>query len=218
MRNLSEADVYGLLEAAGIKVAPYRLTRTADEAVTAATEFGYPVVCKVASADILHKSKLGGVAVDRRTPEQVREAFEGIVSRVGRAVPEAKIDGCLICGQAPRGLAEAIIGTTRDPEFGRVVMFGAGGEFAEVLRAVDFRSHPVDGGDAADLVRKVQGKMKTAAGWSRIAPAVAADLVRRFSELLAAHPEVESIDINPAVLYEDGYLVIDAKGTLAGES
>ncbi|MHB0884833.1 MAG: acetate--CoA ligase family protein [Bacillota bacterium] len=215
MANLSEADVYALLEGAGIKVAPYRLVRTADEAARAADEFGYPVVCKVASADIMHKSKLGGVVVDLGSAAQVREAFDGIIARVGRAVPKARIDGCLICGQVPRGLAEAIVGTTRDAEFGRVVMFGVGGEFAEVIKAVDFRSHPVGAGEAAAMARKVQGRMKASAGWSRVAPTVPAELVRRFSELLSGHPEVESIDINPAVLYEDRYIVIDAKGTLA---
>ncbi|HEY3315119.1 MAG TPA: acetate--CoA ligase family protein [Bacillota bacterium] len=217
-RNLSESEVYGLLAGVGIRVIPHHVAATADEAAAAAEQIGFPVVCKVASADIMHKSKLGGVAVDLHTPAQVKEAFTRIVTQVGRAVPEAKIDGCLICGQAPRGLAEVIVGTARDAEFGRVVMFGAGGEFAEVLKCVDFRSLPADRDQATKMVKKVQAKMKAAQGWNRIDPAVVADLVSRFSDLITAHPEIESIDINPAVIYSDNYLVIDAKGTLKGDS
>ncbi len=212
-RNLSEAEAYRLLAAAGINVAAHRLATSAAEAVEAAAEIGFPVVLKVASADILHKAKVGGVAVDLGSTSQVRAAFERIMASVREARPEARVDGCLVCGQVPRGLVEAIIGTTADAEFGRVVMFGAGGEFAEVLKCVDFRSLPVSAEEARKMVEKVRGRMAAAAGWKRVDPDVPAELIRRFSELLEAHPELESIDINPAVIYEDRYVVVDAKGT-----
>lgn len=147
-----------------------------QERSSRAAEFGFPVVLKIASADILHKSKIGGVEIDLKTPDEVKAAFERIMANVRREAPEAKIDGCLVSARAPRGLAEVIVGTTLDAEFGRVVMFGAGGEFAEVLKCVE--------------------------------------LVRRFSELVQAHPEIVSMDINPAIVYEDRYVVVDAKGTV----
>lgn len=210
--NLSEAQAYSLLVGAGIKVPAFQIAATVDEAARASTEFGFPVVLKVASADILHKSKLGGVEVGLGSAQEVKAAFERIMAAVRKAAPEAHIDGCLVSEMAPHGLAEVIVGTTHDAEFGPVVMFGAGGEFAEVLKCVDFRSLPLGAADARRMVDKVQGRMKAAAGWKRIDPAVPAELVRRFAELLEAHPEIESIDINPAVIYEDGYVVVDAKG------
>jgi len=214
LRNLSEPDVYRLLEGAGLKVPLFRVAGTAEEAARAAAEIGFPVVLKVASADVLHKSKVGGVKVDLGTPEEVRAAFESIVSAVRRAVPEARLEGCLVARQAPRGLAEAIVGAVRDAEFGRVVMFGVGGEFAEVLKCVQFRSLPLTVEEARRMVDKVRERMKAAAGWQRLDPAVAAELVVRFAGLVGGHPEIESIDLNPAVIYEDGYLVVDAKGTV----
>ncbi len=212
-RNLSEAEAYHLLAGAGIRVPAFRVAAKADDAIRAAAELGFPVVLKVASADILHKAKLGGVEVDLKTLDAVKAAFGRILASVRRAAPGAKIDGCLVSEQVPRGLAEVIVGTTRDAEFGRVVMFGAGGEFAEVLRLVDFRSLPVTAAEARKMVDRVRGRMMAAAGWRRIDPAVPAELVRRFGELLQARPEIESLDINPAVIYEDRYVVVDAKGT-----
>jgi len=224
-RNLSEAEAYRLLESAGIRVVPHRVVATADEWTSTqppsgqerssrAAEFGFPVVLKIASADILHKSKIGGVEIDLKTPDEVKAAFERIMANTHRAAPEAKIDGCLVSARAPRGLAEVIVGTTLDAEFGQVVMFGAGGEFAEVLKCVEFRSLPVSTAAARQMVEKIQARMGASAGWRRVDPAVPAELVRRFSELVQAHPEIVSMDINPAIVYEDRYVVVDAKGTV----
>ncbi len=206
--------MYRLLAGAGIGTVPSEVATTPEEAVRAAESIGYPVVCKILSPDILHKSKLGGVAMDLYSADQVRVAFSRILSSVGRARPEARIEGCLVCGQAPKGLAEIIIGSSVDEEFGPVVMFGVGGEFAEVLRKVEFGSIPVDLEDATRMVRRVQKTMGAAQGWGRMNPLVVAGLIHRFSQLASAHPETESIDLNPVIVYEDRCVVVDAKGTL----
>jgi succinyl-CoA synthetase beta subunit len=214
-RNLSEAAVYRLLDEVGIRVVAHRMAESVDEAARLAARIGFPVVCKISAAGILHKSSLGGVETDLRTPGEVKAAFTRITSGIQRRAPEAAIDGCLLMAQAPRGLAEVIAGTARDAEFGRVIMFGAGGEFAEVLKCVDFRSLPVGVDQVSSMVAKVRRRMTAAAGWRRLDPAVPAELIRRLGDLLGAHPEIESLDINPAIVYQSTYLVVDAKGVVA---
>jgi succinyl-CoA synthetase beta subunit len=211
-QNLSEPQVYELLTEAGVCVAPYRKVTSPEHASQAAEALGFPVVCKVISPDILHKSKLGGVVCNITTPTQVQQTYRQVLEKVSRAQPEARIEGCLICRQMVSAQAEVIVGTTIDDEFGRVIMFGVGGELAEYLHCVEFRSFPVSPQEALQLVLKVQRKMYTIAGWKSMKPEIPAGLIVSFCKVLQAHPEIESIDINPAVLYLDSYAVIDAKG------
>ena len=140
---INEADAKRLLAAAGVPFAPERIARSRQEAVTAADEIGFPVVLKVLSADIAHKSEAGGVILGLQNAEQVASAYDTMMQRVAEREPKARIDGALVARMVEGGV-ETVIGMKRDPVFGPVVMFGLGGVYVEVLKDVTLRLAPVD--------------------------------------------------------------------------
>ena len=149
---LTEVEAKTLLGAAGIPVAPTHLARTREEAVTLAQSLGFPVVLKICSVDVIHKSDVGGVKLGLTTPAAVGEAFEAIMQAVKRAQPQAAIDGVSVQPMAKPGL-EVIVGLTTDPQFGPVCMFGLGGISVEILKDVAFRLAPLQPRDAHAIIR-----------------------------------------------------------------
>jgi acetate---CoA ligase (ADP-forming) len=204
--TLSEAGALASLKAAGIPVMPHRVASNVADAIAAAEEFGFPVVAKIVSPDILHKTEIGGVALNLQTKEQVGKAFDDLMVRAKTAKPQAKIEGVLIAPMIKGGV-ECILGVQRDPVFGPVVMFGLGGILVEALRDVSFRLAPFDKVEAVRMIDSIKARA-VLDGW-RGAPATDIDaladaLVALSRFAAAAGDKLESIDINPFVAMPRG--------------
>jgi acyl-CoA synthetase (NDP forming) len=212
--TLSEAGALAALETAGIPVMPHKVATTAAEASAAAERFGFPVVAKIVSPDILHKTEIGGVALNLQDKEQVARAFDELIARAKKAKPQAKIEGVLIAPMVKGGV-ECILGVQRDPVFGPVVMFGLGGILVEALRDVSFRLAPFGKVEAHRMTDGIKARA-VLDGW-RGAPAADIDalaeaLVALSRYAATAGDKLASIDINPfAVLPKGkGAMALDA--------
>lgn len=223
---LTEVESKELLGGAGIPVTPARLATSPDEAAEIAAEIGYPVVLKVVSGDIAHKSDIGGVELNLHKPAEVKKAYRRIMKAAKdvRVPPasgrgrerRARVDGVSVQQMAQPG-TEVIVGMTTDPQFGPVMMFGLGGVMVEVLKDVAFRVVPLEPRDAKQMVREIKGFPILEGVRGRPAADVAAleALVMQVSEFAAQHPEVAEIDLNPVFAYPDGALGVDARVVLA---
>lgn len=214
---LSEAEAKELLAAAGVPVTETRVASSADEAAAIAGELGYPVVLKIVSPDIAHKSDVGGVALGFEDADAVREGYEAMLARVQDAAPGAAIAGISVQRQAEPG-TEVIIGSTTDPQFGPVMMFGLGGVFVEVLKDVAFRIVPLEERDARQMVRDIEGFaiLEGVRGQPPADTDALERIILQVSQFIAEHPEVEELDLNPVLAYADGAVAVDARIILAG--
>lgn len=213
-RALSEVEAAEILAQAGLPMAPGRLASSPDDAARAAMEVGYPVVLKIVSADIQHKSDIGAVKLNLRSVDEVRSGYQAIMVAVGRYAADAAIDGVLVAPMISGGV-ETIIGVHRDPVFGPVVLFGLGGIFVEVLKDVTFRVAPFGLDEAHRMIDEVRGRALL--DGVRGQPAADVDaLAQGLSQLsvyAAAHADViESIDINPFLIKAkgEGAVAVDA--------
>jgi acyl-CoA synthetase (NDP forming) len=212
IRADDESAAKRLLAAAGLPVLPERLCTNAAAAVGAAEAFGFPVVAKIVSPDILHKTEAGGVLLDLANAEAVERGFHAIMASAHSYRPGAELRGVLIAPMR-RGGIETIIGVQRDPVFGPIVMFGLGGVTVELYKNVAFASAPLDLAAAHRLIAAVRGHALLE-GW-RGSPGVdltaLADALCRISELAAAHAgTVRSIEVNPFLIGPDGGVALDA--------
>jgi acyl-CoA synthetase (NDP forming) len=205
-RPYNEIEAKALLTKAGVPAAPERLATNAEEAVKAAAEIGYPVVLKIVSPDIVHKSDAGGVKLNLATADAVRSAYDAILSACTSAHPKAQIDGVVV-GKMISGGVEAILGVQRDPVFGPVVMFGLGGIFTEIMKDVTFRLAPFDEVEAMEMIRSIKGfpLLDGARGRKKCDQAALARALSNLSLFAAANRDVlASIDINPVVVLPEG--------------
>jgi acetyl coenzyme A synthetase (ADP forming)-like protein len=203
-----------LLEAYGIRTPETVLARSEREAVEAATRVGFPVVMKLASETITHKSDVGGVQLDLRTEAEARDAYRQIAARLKAAGRASEMTGVIVQPMLKGGV-EAIVGVSHDPTFGWLVMFGLGGVYVEVLKDVAFRIHPLTDIDAHELVREVRG-FPLLQGYRGAPPGDIACLERtllRVSQLLEEHPEIVEMDLNPLKVMPPGHgcLAVDAR-------
>ena len=203
-----------VLAAVDIPVVPSHLCRTADEARHAATKLGFPVVAKIVSRDIVHKSDIGGVRLGLRDEAAVVAAFHKINAAARQGAPGATIDGVLIAPMVSGGV-ECIIGVQNDPSFGPVVMFGLGGVFVEVLKDVSFRAAPFDRHEALSMIREIKGaaildgvRGALPSDIDALADALAA--LSRFAAV--AGDQLAALDINPFLVRPrgQGALALDA--------
>jgi acyl-CoA synthetase (NDP forming) len=209
---LTEVEAKSVLQEAGVPVAPTLLARTREEAQAHAEQVGYPVVLKIVSPDIAHKSDVGGVKLNLRDAEAVGQAFDEIVANAQRAVPGARITGVAVQHMAPQG-TEVIVGMTTDPQFGPVMMFGLGGIMVEVLKDVSFRLVPLEEKDAQQMIDEIKGR-PVLSGVRGQPPADIEALkqtILKVSEFVQQHPEVRELDLNPVFAYPDGALAVDAR-------
>jgi acyl-CoA synthetase (NDP forming) len=213
---LSEVEAKQLLAEAGIPVVEARLATSGEEAVAFAEEFGYPVALKVVSAQITHKSDVGGVKLNLASAEEVGAAFDSILKAAGDAAPDATIDGVSVQRMAEPGV-EVITGMTLDAQFGPVLMFGLGGVLVEVLKDVAFRVVPITPRDARQMVRDIQG-FPVLQGHRGQEPAdldALEGLLLKLSEFVEGHPEIVELDLNPIFAYPTGAVAADARIVLA---
>lgn len=202
----SEAQAKRLLARAGIACAPEQTCTTADEAVAAAHALGWPVVMKILSPDIVHKSEIGGVLLDVKTEADVRAGFDTLMTRAAQAAPGARIEGVLVARQLSGGV-ECILGIHRDPVFGPVAMFGLGGIFVEIMKDVTFRRCPFGVDVAEAMIRSVKGAPLLLGARGRPPvdiKALAAMLAQLSALAVAAGPRLVSIDLNPVLAMPQG--------------
>lgn len=189
----------------GISAPPCVLAEKADEAVKYAVEMGYPVVMKIVSPDILHKTDIGGVVLNITTSDLVRKAFAEIMEKSRKAHPEAKIYGVSVDKMVPRG-REMIIGMSRDPQFGPMIMFGLGGIYVNFLKDVAFRIAPVSQRDAEGIVKETKSNtlLKGIRGEPPADIKALQETILRVSQLVITYPEIAEMDINPILVYKEG--------------
>jgi len=217
-RQVGEVEAKEILRAYDFKVLEGYLARTADEAVEAAERIGYPVVLKITSPDIIHKSDFGGVRINLANSEQVRDAFDLMMVRVQRRAPQAHIRGAYVEKMGPRG-REVILGMTRDPQFGPMLMFGLGGIFVEVMKDVTFYLAPITQEEAMQMLKHTRSYalLQGARGQAPVDLEAIAGSLQRISQLATDYPQIQELDINPFIVGEvgaDAY-VADARMTLA---
>jgi acyl-CoA synthetase (NDP forming) len=217
--QLTEVEAKELLGAAGVPVADTRLATTADEAVSAADSIGYPVVMKIVSPEIAHKSDIGGVVLGVEDAVGVRTAFAQITNAVAKGAPNTEVDGIAVQAMVPQGI-EVIVGATTDPQFGPVMMFGLGGVFVEILEDVSFRIVPLEQRDAHDLIHEIRGfpLLDGARGQEKADLAALEQLVLKVSEVMNTNPDIAELDLNPVFAYADGAIAVDAHIVLSDQS
>jgi len=213
---LSEVESKQLMEEAGVSTARARLATTREEAQAQARDTGFPVVLKIISPDISHKSDVGGVKLDLKSPEEVGAAFDEIMASAKKAAPDATIEGVSVQQMARPGV-EVIIGISQDAQFGPVLMFGLGGVFVEVLKDVAFRIVPITPRDARQMVREIKAYpvLEGIRGQDPADVAALEQLLLRVSEFAEQHPEIAELDLNPIFAYKDGALAVDARVVLS---
>ncbi|MGQ9568409.1 MAG: acetate--CoA ligase alpha subunit [Anaerolineae bacterium] len=218
--EIGDAEAREVLMACGIPVPQSKLATSAEEAVAYAEAMGFPVVMKIASPDILHKSDIGGVKLGIQTPADVRDAFDLLVYRATRFMPEATIWGCQVQQQVMGG-REVILGMNRDPQFGPLLMFGLGGIYVEALKDVTFRVAPISRREASEMIQEIRA-VRLLRGMRGQPPSdldAIVDALLRVSQLVTDFPEIVELDINPLIVFEKGRgaIGIDMRLVLASD-
>ena len=213
--KLTETEAMEVLGAYGIPTVPWRRAASADEAAAAAREIGFPVVLKVISSAIVHKSDVGGVVLGLSSEKEVRDGYARMLQRVRERagiVPEAVFVQAMIPGGR-----ETIVGSTRDPRAGPLLMFGLGGLAVEVLKDVVFREHPVTDVDAREMVRGIRGYgfLEGVRGEPAVDLVALQEIIQRVSQLVGEHEAILEMDINPLVAFPDRVLALDARFRIA---
>ncbi len=212
--NLLEEEGYEVLRAYGFPTPKSILGATEEECIRGAKEIGYPVVMKIASPDIIHKSDAGGVKVGIRNDDELRAAFRSIVEGAKKYKADAKIKGVLV-QEMVKTAKETILGASQDPTFGPIIMFGLGGIYVEVLKDVVFRVAPIDDREAMGMVESIKTirLLKGVRGEKPSDLKAIADSLQRLSQLVVDLPEIKEFDINPLLVLEEGRgaRVVDAR-------
>lgn len=210
--QLTEVEAKEVLKEFGIPVVETKLARSKKGAISVSKEMGFPVVLKIASSDIIHKSDAGGVKLDLKNSTQVGKAYSEILLSVRQKHPQAKIEGVSVQKMARSGV-EVIIGMTKDPQFGPVLMFGLGGILVEVLKDVSFRIVPVAKKDAREMIREIKGYplLEGYRGQDPVDISFLEELIVKVSEFVEKNPDIKELDLNPIFAYKDCALVVDAR-------
>lgn len=214
--SLTEHESKRILKAYGIPTTREKLAMNLEAAMGLAEEIGFPLVLKVCSLDIVHKSDIGGVIVGLKTPSEVKEAYGRIIENVSKQMPQARILGVLVQEMVPQG-QEVIVGATRDAQFGPVVMFGLGGVFVEALRDTSFRLAPLTKEEALEMMKETRG-FRLLEGFRGSKPAdlkALANVITKVGKIITELPEIAEIDINPIFVYEKGLVAVDARVILS---
>jgi len=209
---LLEPEAKSICKEYGIPVTDFRIAKNEAEAVSFADEIGYPVVLKIISPDVIHKSDVGGVIVGLKTAEDVRNAYNQITENVKNHKPNAKIVGMLVQEMAPSS-TEIIVGAIKDPQFGPALMFGLGGIFVEVLKDVTFRIAPLTRDEAEEMIKEVRA-YPLLKGYRNTPPAdieAIVNILLNTSRLVMEHQEIKELDLNPIMVYEKGAKTVDAR-------
>lgn len=209
---IPELEAQKICRAYNISCPTTVLAADKEQCHTAAQIMGYPVVIKIHSRQIVHKSDVGGVIVGIGGPDQLGQAYDRLMDNIGRNCPEAEIGGVIVQKQMPKGI-EVVVGGLRNDQFGPVVMFGMGGIYVEVFKDVSFRLAPLDKDEAARQVRetKVYKLLQGVRGDKPCDLDALCEVIVNTGRLLAEYPEIAELDFNPVFCYADGCIVVDAR-------
>ena len=211
-RSLLETEAKELLKEYGIPVPAFKLIKNEEEIYQIEKNIGYPVVMKIVSPDIIHKSDAGGVKVGVKDEEEARMAYQEIVSKAIKYSKKAQICGVIAYKMIPQA-TEIIIGMMKDPHFGPVIMFGLGGILVEVLKDISFRVLPIEERDAEEIITEIKG-YEILIGVRGEAPKdieAIKILLMKISQLTMENPEINEIDLNPVFVFDKGLQVVDAR-------
>ena len=209
---LTEIESKRIFKGTGINTVETRLASSQKEAMALSDQIGFPVVLKVASPDISHKSEAGGVRIGLKNQGEVRQAYQEIMASARQKYPKAKIEGVSVQRLARPGI-EIIIGMSKDPQFGPVLMFGLGGILVEILKDVSFRIVPLARRDATEMIKEIKG-YPLLQGYRGQEPAdipFLEDLLLKVSSFVEQTPAIKEIDLNPIFAYKDGGVIVDAR-------
>ncbi|HOT04553.1 MAG TPA: acetate--CoA ligase family protein [Methanolinea sp.] len=211
-RLLPEHEGMALLERAGIPVPEHGVATSPEEAGRIAGSIGFPVVMKVVSAQVVHKSDAGGVVTGIHSVEEARDVFQSISGSVLEKIPGAKISGILVAKQYPQGL-ELLVGGRTDPAFGKVITIGIGGTLVELLRDVSIRVLPVDRATVEEMIDEIRGSriIRGFRGSDPLDREALVDAILRLAHLFEKDPDWDEFDINPLILYTRGCIAVDAR-------
>ena len=217
--TIGDSEARQILTAYGLQIPKSEIAATPEEAIDLAREIGFPVVLKIASPDILHKTDVGGVKTDLNNAEDVRDAFELMVYRAQRYLPQAHLWGCLVQEMVPAGGQEVLVGMNRDPQFGPLVTFGLGGIYVETLKDVTFRVAPISVQDAKLMLREIRAHaiLDGVRGKPPLDKDAIVDAILRIAQLVQDFPEIVELDINPLMVYpqDQGAIAIDMRLVLS---
>ncbi|MFO7816893.1 MAG: acetate--CoA ligase alpha subunit [Thermodesulfobacteriota bacterium] len=218
-QDIVEFQALEILKAYNLPAPETRLARSSTDAIEAAEAIGYPVVLKIASPSISHKTDVKGVQVNLKNKKEVQSAFTNITSRALRRMPEAHIAGCLVQKMAPENCKEVIIGVKRDDQFGPLLMFGLGGVYVEVLKDISFRLAPLTGRDARDMLKEIKSYLllKGFRGEKGVKLSALEEILMKMSQLAIDFPEIYEAEFNPVLVNSEQGIVADVRLTLAPE-
>ena len=211
-RSLLETEAKELLREYGIPVPDFRLIKNVDEVSRITGEIDFPLVMKIVSPDIIHKSDAGGVKLNIKDEKEAKLAYQEIIFNVKKYNKEARIEGVIVCPVIPKEV-EVIVGMMKDPHFGPVAMFGLGGIYVEVLKDISFRILPLAERDAQEMITEIKGYeiLKGIRGEpSRDIQAIK-EVLMKVSQLTLENSEINEIDLNPIFVFEKGLQVVDAR-------
>jgi acetyltransferase len=202
---MTEPECQEVLGAYGFSMLKSRLVKDRGEIQAAVEETGFPLVMKISSPDIVHKSDAGGVVINIRDQAEAEAAYDQILSNSRAYKANARIDGIFVVQMAKKGV-EVILGATRDPKFGPMCMFGLGGVFVETFKDVSFRLAPMWESSAENMIRSIKGYdlLKGVRGAPPSDEAAVKNAILRLSQMMVAHPEITELDINPMIVYPEG--------------
>ena len=209
---LTEIESKELLKEAGINVIDTRLATSSEEAVSISQQIGFPVVLKISTPDIIHKSDAGGVKVGLKTPKQVTKAYDDILKAAKQNNPQARIQGISVQKMARPGV-EVIIGMSKDAQFGPMIMFGLGGIWVELLKDVSFRITPLTRRDAAEMIGEIKGYplLTGYRGQEAVDITRLEDFILKVSDFAENNPEIKELDLNPVFAYSNDAVAVDAR-------
>jgi len=209
---LTEFESKKILKQAGISVVETKLAKTQKEAVSLSRKMGFPVALKITSPDVIHKSDSGGVKLSINSVAEVKKAYDEILKKVRKQYPDAIIHGVSVQKMALPG-TEVIVGTSKDPQFGPVIMFGLGGIFVELLKDVSFRVIPVEQRDAQEMIKEIKG-YPLLQGYRGKEPAnisALVEIILKISKLIEENPQIKELELNPIFAYKNKAVAVDAR-------
>ena len=209
---LTEFESKKILRQAGISVVETKLAKTQKEAVSLSQKMGFPVVLKITSPDVIHKSDSGGVKLSINNVAEVKKAYDEILKKVRKQYPDAIIHGVSVQKMALAG-TEVIVGSSKDPQFGPVIMFGLGGIFVELLKDVSFRVIPIEQRDAQEMIKEIKG-YPLLQGYRGKEPAnisALVEIILKISKLIEENPQIKELELNPIFAYKNKAVAADAR-------
>jgi len=217
--TLLEPEAKKILRAYGLPTPDFGVARNPQEAGEIAGKVGFPIVMKIVSPDILHKTEANGVLLDIKSKEEAQAGYQRIIENAKSYKPGARIDGVLVQHMAPKGV-EVIVGGLRDSQFGPTVLFGLGGIFVEVLKDVTFRVAPLTESDSQEMVREIHAYpvLTGIRGQEPADEAAITNVILGVSRIMMENELIEQMDLNPIMVYPSGANIVDARMILGETS